>query len=471
VALDGLVETDWLPFPFTMNWLFTRPGTIRFEKGEPFCFILPVPHMQIETIEPRVLPLSADPELAAEHAAWGTARADFNQNLSTRDPATLKEKWQRFYLNGKSPSGLTAPDTHRVKRKMKPAVAAQPPAAHRAEPVQQANAAPAPQPAARPAEPAPAGAVAQNIVWLASYPKSGNTWIRALLCNLNRELSGDAALPADINRLSEFTAWEIPAARYARLLGKPASEASHREIAEIRPRVQADLARSRAQPFLVKTHQCLGNDWQTPTINLDATLAAIYIARNPLDVAISYAHHSGISIDDMIASMATTGLTTPGTPNNVYEMLGSWSEHVASWLGLDNRPLLILRYEDLSVNPLRALATLARFLGLAPTEEQLRAAIAKSSFAEMCRQEAENGFNERPPTAKIFFRAGRAGQWRDVLSKNQIAEIVRMHEPMMQRLGYLPPSAGAGGRFRLESTAAPRPVERAKAAPALAEVL
>src|SRR5262249_18450292 len=156
------------------------------------------------------------------------------------------------------------------------------------------------------------------------------------------------------------------------------SSASHREIAEIRPRVQAELARSRAQPFLVKTHQCLGNDWQAPTINLDTTLAAIYVARNPLDVAISYAHHSGISIDDMIASMATAGLTTPGTPNNVYEILGSWSEHVASWLGLDNRPLLILRYEDLSANPLRSLATLSRFLGLAPSEDQLRAAIAKS---------------------------------------------------------------------------------------------
>jgi Family of unknown function (DUF6065)/Sulfotransferase domain len=498
VALDGLVETDWMPFTMTMNWLFTRPGTVRFEKGEPFCFILPIPHMQLETVEPRILPLAANPELAAEHAAWGASRAEFNQGLATRDPATLKEKWQRFYLNGKSPGGLTAPDTHRVKRKMKPAVAvsatasaAPPPAAPRAEPIQQNNVAPAPQPAALQAQPtqqdtvvpsphpparaaaelAPAGAVAQNIIWLASYPKSGNTWVRALLYNLGRELRGDADGSADINRLNEFTGWDTRTAPYARLLGKPVSEASHREIAQIRPRVQADLANSRPQPFLVKTHQCLGNDWQSPTINLNATLAAIYIVRNPLDVAISYAHHSAIRIDAMIANMATAALMSPTTTRHVYEVLGSWSEHVASWLGLNNRPLLILRYEDLSTNPLRPLTTLARFLGLAPTEDQLKAAIAKSSFAEMRRQEAENGFNERPSTAKVFFREGRAGQWRDVLSQAQVTEIVRAHEPLMQRLGYLPPSAGAGGRFGLETATRPRPVGRAAAAPAVAEAL
>jgi Family of unknown function (DUF6065) len=64
-ALDGLVETDWAPSSFTMNWRFIRPGAGRFEKGEPFCFILPLPHMDIETIRPNIVPLSDDPELAA----------------------------------------------------------------------------------------------------------------------------------------------------------------------------------------------------------------------------------------------------------------------------------------------------------------------------------------------------------------------------------------------------------------------
>jgi uncharacterized protein DUF6065/sulfotransferase family protein len=452
LPLDGLVETDWLPFSFTMNWLFTRPGTIRFETGEPFCFILPVPHMELEAIQPRILRLSDNPELLAEHAAWSSARAEFNKGLAANDPATVKERWQRFYLNGQSPTGLTAPDTHRVKRKMQPAIAARaklpapaaaPPAVARPQP-QPGPAAPTP-PTPRPEAPAPASTepTAQNIIWVASYPKSGNTWVRVLLHNLLREMNEPATEALDINRLSETTAWEIPAAPYARLLGKPVSEAALREIAEIRPRVQARLAASRAQPFLVKTHLCLGNDWQTPTVNLDATLAAVYIIRNPLDVAISYAHHSAITIDAMIATMATSGFRTMGNNNNVYEVLGSWSEHVASWVGLNQRPVHILRYEDLIANPLRSLATLARFLGLEPDDDQMKAAVARSSFAEMSRQETENGFKERPPTAKVFFREGRAGQWRDVLTPGQIAEIMRAHAPMMQRFGYLPPKAGA----------------------------
>jgi len=86
-------------------------------------------------------------------------------------------------------------------------------------------------------------------------------------------------------------------------------------------------------------------------------------------------------------------------------------------------------------------------VSLEPDDDQLKAAIAKSSFAEMSRQEAENGFKERPPTAKIFFREGRAGQWRDVLMPDQIAAIISAHEPMMQRFGYLPPRAGGRLQF------------------------
>lgn len=290
-----------------------------------------------------------------------------------------------------------------------------------------------------PASPEPP--TAQNIVWIASYPKSGNTWVRVLLENLSREMTEPSSEAADINRLGETAAWDIRGAPYARLLGKPVNEASHREIAGIRPMVQAELAASQPRPLLVKTHLCIGQDHRFPTINLEATLAAINIVRNPLDVAISYAHHSAIGIDGMIMAMATPGFRAMGNSNIVHEVLGSWSQHVASWLGISNRPVHILRYEDLHANPLRTLAALARFLGLEPADRQLKAAVAKSSFAEMCRQEAESGFKERPPTAKVFFREGRPGQWRDALTPARIAEIIRTHEPMMQRLGYLPPKA------------------------------
>lgn len=125
----------------------------------------------------------------------------------------------------------------------------------------------------------------QSIIWIASYPKSGNTWVRVFVHNLLRELSASGAPAQNINNLHERTGWQFDARSFEAIIGKEFSTASHRELAEARPKAQAWLARSRPGPFLAKTHLCVGREFEVPTINLDATLAAIYIVRNPLDVA------------------------------------------------------------------------------------------------------------------------------------------------------------------------------------------
>jgi hypothetical protein len=368
--------------------------------------------------------------LEAEHAVWAASRREFNKRLAERDPATTKEKWQKFYLTGRSPRSARAPDTHRVKRKMAEATGARPRSedsdAQRRKPLSSHE----PQ------------SVAQHIIWIASYPKSGNTWVRAFIHNLLKEISGESGSPQDINRMHEHTAWEVPAAPFEQVLGKPIARALQVEIARARPEVQRQIASEKTFPFFVKTHLCLGNDYGYPTINLDATLAAICVVRNPLDIAISYSHHSGQSIDATIASMATRGLKTPGTERDVYEVLGSWSQNVASWIGLTARPVHVMRYEDLFANPERTFMALARFLRLTPPDDQLKSAVAKSSFVELSEQETEHGFNEKPPTAKRFFREGRAGQWRQILTQKQARDICVAHAPMMQRFGYLPPDCG-----------------------------
>ncbi len=71
--LAGIVETDWLPFPFTMNWLFTRPGRIRFDKGEPFCFISLTPHRALEQVQPVRRSLASEPDLRGQYEAWRAA--------------------------------------------------------------------------------------------------------------------------------------------------------------------------------------------------------------------------------------------------------------------------------------------------------------------------------------------------------------------------------------------------------------
>jgi hypothetical protein len=119
VALDGLVETDWLPFPFTMNWRFTRPGVIKFEAGEPFCFITLAPHGLLDQVQPKLATLDEDPELKAAYEAWGKSRLDFNRRLEAREAGAVAEKWQRTYVQGRGGVEQGAPAYHLSKRRLK----------------------------------------------------------------------------------------------------------------------------------------------------------------------------------------------------------------------------------------------------------------------------------------------------------------------------------------------------------------
>lgn len=118
--LEGVVEADWTPFSFTMNWRFTRPGTIRFEPGEAFCFITLTPHAWLDAVEPRVKALDEDPAFAASYDAWRASREDFGERLKAREAAALGEKWQRDYFRGPSASGGAPEAFHTVKRRLKP---------------------------------------------------------------------------------------------------------------------------------------------------------------------------------------------------------------------------------------------------------------------------------------------------------------------------------------------------------------
>ena len=118
--LQGLVETDWLPFPFTMNWIFTRPGRVRFEKGEPFCFITLTPHRVMDSVQPVQRSLESDTPLREQYEAWIRERESFNKRLGARDPEAVREAWQRFYFKGEIPEDLgPSPDDHVNKRRLK----------------------------------------------------------------------------------------------------------------------------------------------------------------------------------------------------------------------------------------------------------------------------------------------------------------------------------------------------------------
>lgn len=100
-GLSAAVETDWAPFTFTMNWLFTRPGLrVRFEDGEPFCHLFPVRRGVIEAVEPQLRRLAQEPELARQFETWSQSRAHFNEELKRPGSEARAEEWQKLYFRG-----------------------------------------------------------------------------------------------------------------------------------------------------------------------------------------------------------------------------------------------------------------------------------------------------------------------------------------------------------------------------------
>jgi hypothetical protein len=113
--LEGLVETDWLASTFTMNWKMTRVCEwVTFERGEPYCMLVPVPRGLAEGLLPRQVPIGADPEVKEQYLRWEESRKGFLHGLSTRDPEAVKRGWQKDYFQGKTPDGQDF-DSHQTK--------------------------------------------------------------------------------------------------------------------------------------------------------------------------------------------------------------------------------------------------------------------------------------------------------------------------------------------------------------------
>lgn len=278
----------------------------------------------------------------------------------------------------------------------------------------------------------------KKIVWLASYPKSGNTWFRTFLTNL---LSG-ADSPADINNLYPAT---IASSRllFDEVAGIPSSDLTHDETALLRPDVYRYLAETTHEVIYHKIHDAwivLPNG--KPLIPRDVTRAALYFIRNPLDVVISFAHHSSTTIDKTIDMMNNPDYTFCSRKtklhNQMRQRLLTWSMHAESWIDLSNLPVMVIRYEDMLQDSFNTFKAAVDFIGIKTNHEKIRKALEFSSFGNMQEQEKEKGFREKSAKAKSFFRKGIAGDWRNTLSGKQIEAIVTHHTDMMERFGYLP---------------------------------
>ena len=270
-------------------------------------------------------------------------------------------------------------------------------------------------------------------MWLASYPKSGNTWLRAVLTSYVQEGGG----PASINGLVGLAGNRR--ALFDECVGLSSSDLTFSEVQRLRPLLYERLAAELPPPAFVKVHDACIRTRVGPLFPRNATAAAIYLVRNPLDVAPSYAHHQQRSVDRVVEQMNRPGViggVRRGLLRTLPEVLLSWSRHVLSWLAAD-LPTLVVRYEDMLGNPAAAFGGAIRHAGLELNEARLARAIDHARFDRLRAQEREEGFRERQPTSPSFFRAGVAGGWREALTPAQVRSLVDAHAPVMKRFGYL----------------------------------
>lgn len=117
--LGGVIETDWAPFSFTMNWRFTRANhRIRFEENEPFCFFFPVERGLAERVRPRVAPIEEAPDLKAKFEAWSKSRDAFQTRVAADPPPAPADRWQKFYYRGTDAAGAPGPADHQAKLRL-----------------------------------------------------------------------------------------------------------------------------------------------------------------------------------------------------------------------------------------------------------------------------------------------------------------------------------------------------------------
>jgi len=275
-----------------------------------------------------------------------------------------------------------------------------------------------------------------GIYWLASYPKSGNTWFRTFLKNF----LSDSDQPADINELSTG---QIASSRewVDDVIGFDTSDLHQDEIEALRPHVYRWNSASGPVGYH-KIHDAYTlTRGGRPLVDDVATLGAVYIIRNPLDVVSSYANHYHCSIDDAITAMAdpdhAIARSRKALSNQLLQFMGTWSGHVDSWTRAPDLKLMVIRYEDMHATPTTTFGDAVAFLGLDPDADRLQRAIAFSQFDVVAGQESVSGFRERPQRAERFFRKGQVGEWRSALTDAQTARVIADHGAVMSRFGYL----------------------------------
>lgn len=277
----------------------------------------------------------------------------------------------------------------------------------------------------------------RNIIWLASYPKSGNTWFRMFISNYQQNT--EAHIPLEE---IERTGIASSAIDFENEIGINPFEMGIDEIELYMPTLYRSISKNEGidKPFVFKKiHDAFTyNKEGFQVIPEDISKSVIYFIRNPLDVAVSFANHSSNNSEAVVKQIINETSHIGGVNGGqLRQKLLSWKGHIKSWSTQNSIPLHLVRYEDMLQNPVETFGSIIKFIGLDYNEERLVRAIKHSDFKLLKEMEVKNGFSERLQQSKSFFWKGTVGNYRNYLTEEQIATIVDYSRDVMQEHGYI----------------------------------
>ena len=279
------------------------------------------------------------------------------------------------------------------------------------------------------------------IIWLASCPKSGNTWLRMFLRAYFLPEGNKFSINTKGNK--DFESSTFPNVKLLK-----SSKVDHSKFENIIKNWLSlqDYLNLNGKINFLKTHNGNYTINNYPFTNSQNTIGGIYLVRDPRDVLLSFSNHLKLSHENVFEKMVSMDHfeLDENDPNlkGGYKrsLIGSWSNHYLSWKSYKGRELLFLKYEDLVKNPYenfhKVLTYLKNFVPLELDSEKIRSSIKITSFENLKKNEEDEGFIEQG-MSREFFRKGIIGDWKSSLKPELLKKIENKFKKEMIELGYI----------------------------------
>ena len=287
--------------------------------------------------------------------------------------------------------------------------------------------------------------------YLASYPKSGNTWCRLFISYLkikyqetDNKLYSSSKNIKNFNINTDLETGSIMSCRYwfDDLLGISSSDLTFEEIDNIRTNIKYKRPINQYSICFHKIHDSFNSKEfpQKPIVPLDGCLGIVYLIRHPADVSVSFAEFRSWSLDKSVDFLLNEDASLCDSRSKgeiqLRQFLGTWSHHVSSWIEQKQKRILVVRYEDLMQKPVYEFGKIAEFLGFPNDPIIIEEIVGHISFSKLKEMEEKQGFLEHSGLSKAFFRSGKIGEGKQKLDSKNLEKLKKRFRKYMNLFNY-----------------------------------